>query len=163
MTTLDAKGLREIAAIIDPESFSMTPEHYGLSTQAEFEKTLAYGAQLVAIDRAKQIVAYLAAVAEPVGYISQLELSYLLKERARVDVSIFHETFADCRPLFAAPIPVSITDEMVERAARGAYVSWVSTSFDDEPEWERLEENTRKHWRIHTRAALEAAHTGGKE
>lgn len=53
MTDLEQK----VAAVIDPAHSSMTPEHYGFQTAEEFQGTMAYGAQLVALRKARDIIA----------------------------------------------------------------------------------------------------------
>lgn len=49
--------------------------------------------------------------------------------------------------------PVTITDEMVERAARAAYVAWD----DGEDDWNKLTKSWHEDWRGTARAALKAA------
>jgi len=47
--------IEEIAKIISPSSFFMTPQHYGLETQDEFKRTWAWGEQQVARERATAV------------------------------------------------------------------------------------------------------------
>lgn len=53
MTSLEER----VAALIDASAFSMKPEHYGLKTDEEFCRTMAFGAQQVAREKAAQIIA----------------------------------------------------------------------------------------------------------
>jgi len=53
-----------IAQIIDPVSFSMTPKHYGLERAEDFKRTMAYGAQLLAYQKADAILNAIRALGE---------------------------------------------------------------------------------------------------
>lgn len=44
-----------VARTIDPVMFGCTPEMYGTDAEG-FKNTMAYGAQLVAVDRARQVI-----------------------------------------------------------------------------------------------------------
>ena len=61
------REIEAIARIIDPASMTLTPEHYGLTDQGSFERTMGYGGQLVAREKARKIAALLAADAAPRG------------------------------------------------------------------------------------------------
>lgn len=59
----------EIARIIDPVNFNLTPSTYGTDEEG-FKRTFAYGAQLVALQRADAVIAALTpAPEEPRKYL----------------------------------------------------------------------------------------------
>lgn len=56
-----------VAKVIDPVACSMRPAHYGLETMEEFKATVAYGAIVLAMKRARAVIALVRAHVDTVN------------------------------------------------------------------------------------------------